>query len=95
MFLVSGYWDPKADLNRSVFALTKSIWKGEISIVHAGKYIPYRKRMRDGPKADLAVKRYVSFTILFVQFSKSFNRFVQVFKHRKAIGKLVPRTILG
>ena len=61
MFLVSGYWDPKADVNRSAFALTKSVWRGELSIVRAGRYVPYHKRMKDGYKADLAVKRYVSF----------------------------------
>lgn len=63
MFLVSGYWDPKADVNRSVFAAMKVIWKGELSVVRAGRYIPYHKRMRDGNKAELAVKRFVkSFT---------------------------------
>jgi hypothetical protein len=60
MFLVSGYWDPKADVNRSVFAVTKIVWKGEISVVHAGRYIPYSKRMKDGRKADAAVRRYVN-----------------------------------
>jgi hypothetical protein len=70
MFLVSGYWDPKADINRSAFALTKTIWRGELSVVRAGRYIPYHKRMKDGHKADLAVKRYVSFMFLsfFVLF---------------------------
>jgi hypothetical protein len=67
VFLVSGYWDPKADINRSVFAVTKVIWRGEISVVRAGRYIPYTKRMRDGRKADVAVRRYVStFVISFV-----------------------------
>ena|ERR1700753_134860 len=94
MFLVSGYWDPKADVNRSFFALTKIIWKGELSVVCAGRYVPYRKRMNDGHKADIAVKRHVSFTILFISTLKTFSRFAQVFKHRRSIRRLVPRTIL-
>ncbi|KAF9647793.1 hypothetical protein BDM02DRAFT_3270000 [Thelephora ganbajun] len=58
MFLVSGYWDPKADVSRSIFAVTRVIWRGEISVIRAGRYIPYCKRMKDGKKADLAVKRF-------------------------------------
>ena len=96
MFLVSGYWDPRADVNRSVFAVTKIIWRGEISVVRAGKFIPYSKRMRDGRKADVAVKRYassfISYTILTLIPSCSF---AQVFKHRKALRKFVPRTIVS
>lgn len=60
MFLVSGYWDPKADVNRSVFSVTKTVWRGELSVVCTGRYIPYLKRMKDGHKADLAVKRYAN-----------------------------------
>ena len=57
MFLVSGYWDPKADVNRSVYSVMKIVWRGELSVVRAGRYIPYCKRMKAGSKADLAVKR--------------------------------------
>ena len=96
MFLVSGYWDPKADVNRSVFAVAKIIWRGEISVVHAGKFVPYCKRMKDGQKADVAVKRYVSsfitYTTLALILSCSFAEF---FKHRKTLRKFVPRTITG
>ena len=95
MFLVSGYWDPKADVNRSVFAVMKIIWRGELSVVRAGRYIPYYKRMKDGQKAELAVKRWVEY---FPSRSDldlmTFGRFVQVFKHRKLSRKFVPRTIL-
>lgn len=94
MFLVSGYWDPRADVNRSFFTLTKTIWRGELSVVCAGRYIAYRKRMRSVHKADLAVKRSVSFTIPLVLTLTTFGRFVQVFKQQKTIKKLVPRTIL-
>jgi hypothetical protein len=94
MFLVSGYWDPRADVNRSFFTLTKTIWRGELSVVCAGQYVPYRKRMRSGHKADLAVKRYVSFTIPLGLTLTTFGRFVQVFKHQKTVKKLVPKTIL-
>jgi len=95
MFLVSGYWDPKADVNRSIFAVTKIIWKGEISVIRAGRYIPYSKRMRDGRKADLAVKRYVdSFIIPSIWTLTTFGSFAEVFKHRRTTRRLVPRTIL-
>jgi len=96
LFLVSGYWDPKADVNRSVFAVMKVLWRGEISVIRAGRYVPYSKRMKDGKKADLAVKQCVnSFTthsirVLTVSFS-----FAQIFKHRRAAKRLVPKTILG
>ena len=60
MFLVSGYWDPKADVNRSLFSFMKIIWRGELSVVRAGRFVPYCKRMKHGQKADLAVKRYVT-----------------------------------
>ena len=59
MFLVSGYWDSKADINRSVFSVMRIIWRGELSVVCAGRYVPYHKRMKGGHKADIAVKRYV------------------------------------
>ena len=95
MFLVSGYWDPKADVNRSVFAVTKTIWRGEVSVVRAGRFIPYCKRMKDGRKADLAVKRYVSpFTTAPILVLMSFGSFAGVFKHRRASRKPVPQTIL-
>ena len=96
VFLVSGYWDPKADVNRSVFAATKIIWRGEISVVRAGKFVPYSKRMKDGRKADIAVKRYVSsfvtYTTLILILSCSF---VAVFRYRKTFRKFVPKTIIG
>lgn len=95
MFLVSGYWDPKADVNRSVLAIAKIIWRGELSIVHAGRYVPYYKRMKDSHKADLAVKRCVnSFTIRVISSLTSPTRFVQIFKYRKALRKFVPKTII-
>lgn len=95
MFLVSGYWDPKADVNRSVFSAMRIIWRGEISVIRAGRYIPYHKRMKDGRKADLAVKRYVrSFTIPSVWALTVSGSFAEVFKHRRTSRRLVPRTIL-
>jgi hypothetical protein len=95
MFLVSGYWDPKADVNRSVFSLTKFIWRGEVAVVRAGRFVPYCKRMKDGHKADLAVKRYVvSFMVPSISALTTSDSFVQVFKHRRTIRRLVPRTIL-
>ena len=96
MFLVSGYWDPKADMNRSVFAVAKIIWRGEISVVRAGKFIPYSKRMKDGRKADVAVKRYVSSFISYITSTLTPScSFAEVFKHRKSLRKFVPRTIAG
>jgi len=95
MFLVSGYWDPKADVNRSVFAVMKIIWRGELSVVCAGRYVPYYKRMKYGQKAELAVKRWVeSFTSHPIWTLTMFGRFAHVFKHRKLSRKFVPRTIL-
>lgn len=95
MFLVSGFWDPKAGINRSIFAVTKIIWKGEISVICAGQYIPYRKRMKGGSKADLAVKRCVnSFTIPSICPHMAFGSFAEVFKHRRMSRKFVPRAIL-
>lgn len=95
MFLVSGYWDPKADVNRSALSVAKTIWRGELSIVRAGKFIPYRKRMKEGHKADLAVQRYVvSLLTTSVATLTTSGRFVEVFKQRRKARKLVPRTIL-
>ena len=96
MFLVSGYWDPKADINRSLFADLKVIWRGEISVIRAGVFVPYWKRMRDGEKAVLAVKRYAySFMICYVRALMLFGSFAMVFKHRRASRRSVPKTILG
>ena len=96
MFLVSGYWDPKADVNRSVFAVTKIIWRGEISVIRAGKFVPYSKRMKDGRKADVAVKRYVSSFVTQTALTLIPPlSFAEVFKHRKILRKFVPRTIVG
>jgi hypothetical protein len=96
MFLVSGYWDPKADTNRSIFAIARIIWKGEISVVRAGKFIPYSKRMKDGRKADVAVKRYASSFINCAALTLIPScSFAEVFKHRKTLRKFVPRTITG
>jgi len=95
MFLVSGYWDPKAIVNRSVYAAMKIVWKGELSVVCAGQYIPYLKRVKDGRKAELAVKRWAtSLTNHFIWTLTTFGRFVQVFKYRKLSKKFVPKTIL-
>ena len=95
MFLISGYWDPKADVNWSVLAIMKIIWRGELSVVHAGRYVPYYKRMKDGRKADLAVKRYAhSFAIPSISTLTVSNRFAEVFKHRRAARRFVPKMIL-
>lgn len=95
MFLVSGYWDPKADVNRSVLAVMKIIWRGELSVIRAGRYISYYKRMKDGKKAELAVKRWAeSFMNRSAWTLTTFGRFAQIFKHRKLSRKFVPRTII-
>ena len=95
MFLVSGYWDPKADINRSIFAAMKIIWRGELSVVHAGRYIPYYKRIKDGHKADLAVKRCANSSLIpSISTLMMSKRFAEVFKHRRTVRRFVPKTIL-
>ena len=94
MFLVSGYWDPKAEVNRSVLAVMKIVWRGEISVIRAGRYIPYTKYMKDGQKAELAVKRYVYSMSRSIWTLTTLARFAQVFKHRKLSRKLVPKAIV-
>lgn len=56
MYLVTGYWDPKSVVNRSVFTGTGEIWKGEIIVTCLGRYIPYNKRVKNGPRAAIAAK---------------------------------------
>jgi hypothetical protein len=56
MYLVTAYWDPKSVLNRSVFTGTGEIWKGEIVVTCPGRYIPYNKRVKNGPTATIAAK---------------------------------------
>lgn len=96
MFLVSGYWDPGADINRSAFTVMKIVWRGELSVVRAGRYIPYSKYMRDGKKAELAVKRCVeSFLSRSILTLTTIGRFAQVFKHRRLTRGVVPKTIVS
>jgi len=93
MFLVSGYWDPKADVNQSVWAVAKIIWRGELSVVHVEGYVLYYKCTKDSHKADLTVKRYVNpFTICAISSLTTSTRFVQIFKHCKALKKFFPKT---
>lgn len=59
MYLVTAYWDPKAVANRSVFTTTGEVWRGEIVVTCPGRYIPYNKRVKDGPVVVAAVKMRV------------------------------------
>jgi hypothetical protein len=56
MYLVTTYWDQKAVANRSVFTATGEIWRGEIAVTCFGRYIPYHKRVKNGPAVATAVK---------------------------------------
>lgn len=56
MYVVTGYWDDRAVANRSVFYTTGQVWRGEIMVICAGRYIPYKKRAKNGPAANTAVK---------------------------------------
>lgn len=56
MYLVTGYWDKGAVANRSVFAATGEVWRGEVIVTCAGRYIPFKKRARNGLAAESAVK---------------------------------------
>ena len=83
-----------ADINRSVFAVTKVTWRGELSVVCAGRYVPYHKYMKDGHKASLTVKRYEnSFMIPPILTLMTSNRFAEVFKQCRTVRKFVSRMI--
>ncbi|KAF9781590.1 hypothetical protein BJ322DRAFT_1111515 [Thelephora terrestris] len=59
MYLVTAYWDQKAVANRSVFTTTGEVWRGEIVVTCPGRYIPYNKRVKNGPAVNTAVKVFV------------------------------------
>jgi hypothetical protein len=59
MYLVTGYWDRYGFKNRSIKAAIGVVWKGEITVVKAGRYIPYQKRVSRPREANLAVKKCV------------------------------------
>jgi hypothetical protein len=56
IYLVTGYWDDRAVASRSVFAAMGQVWRGEVAVICAGRYIPYKKRVKNGPAAETAAK---------------------------------------
>jgi hypothetical protein len=60
MYLVTGYWYRYCDINRSVKTSTGLTWRGELTVIKTGRFIPYLKRVSRPYQADIAAAKYVS-----------------------------------
>ena len=97
MYLVTGYWDRYGYENRSIKAATGLVWKGEIMVVKAGRYIPYQKKVNHRPReANLAVEKCVLFSLPFLSRCcrlTVFYRFIRRFRLHQRARKRAPTMI--
>jgi hypothetical protein len=95
MYLVTGYWDRYGYENRSIKATIGLVWKGEITVVKAGRYIPYQKKVNHRPReANLAVEKYVlpPLSFMMCRLIASY-RFIRKFKLHQRLRKRAPTMI--
>ncbi|KAF9783284.1 hypothetical protein BJ322DRAFT_1021990 [Thelephora terrestris] len=72
MYLVTGYWYRYCDINRSVKTSTGLTWRGELTVIKTGRFIPYLKRVSRPYQADIAAAKFIRKHKLFSGTRKRF-----------------------